>query len=57
MTYISVSMPNKKTKLIDIPEDIILALQDLAKKQNRSLKNYIETLLIDHVKEQKKKKA
>lgn len=33
--------------------DIIKALQALADKENRSLKNMIETILIEHVKKKK----
>jgi predicted DNA-binding protein len=45
-----------KRKLIDLPYEAIEKLQALADKQNRSLKNYIETVLIEHVKELNKKR-
>ena len=35
---------------------IVIGLQKLADKENRSLKNYIETVLINHVKELSNKK-
>ncbi len=41
-------------KEIKLPPKDIEALQKLADKQNRSLKNYIETVLLNHIKEQKK---
>ncbi len=45
----------KKLILIEI-EDIRKDLEKLAKEQKRAIKNYIEFLLTEHVKEQKKKK-
>lgn len=51
-------MPKSKdTKRIEahLMPGVIDALKKLADKQNRSLKNYIETVLIKHVEEQKKK--
>lgn len=58
MNYISGSMPKSPTtKRVEahlLPE-VVEKLKELADKQNRSLKNYIETVLINHVKEQKKK--
>jgi mRNA-degrading endonuclease RelE of RelBE toxin-antitoxin system len=58
MEYISGSMPKSdKTKRAEVhllPE-IFEQLKKLADKQNRSLKNYMETVLINHVKDQKKK--
>jgi hypothetical protein len=58
MEYISGSMPKSdKTKRAEVHllPDIFEQLKQLADKQNRSLKNYMETVLINHVKEQKKK--
>lgn len=58
MNYISGSMPKApETKRVEahLMPDIIEALRKLADKENRSLKNYIETVLINHIKEQKKK--
>lgn len=59
MEYLSGTMPkSEKTKRIEahlLPETVE-ALQALADKDNRSLKNYIETVLINHVKELKLKK-
>lgn len=58
MVYISGFMPKSKdTKRVEahlLPE-VVEKLKALADKQNRSLKNYIETILINHIKEQKKK--
>lgn len=58
MDYLDGLMPKSATtKRIEahlLPE-IVDKLKALADKQNRSLKNYIETVLIEHVKEQKKK--
>jgi hypothetical protein len=57
MNYISGSMPKSPdTKRVEahlLPETVE-ALKQLADQQNRSLKNYIETVLINHVKDQKK---
>lgn len=39
---------------IAMPSEILIELACLSDKENRSLKNYIETILIEHVKEQKK---
>lgn len=55
--YFAEMPKSDKTKRVEahlLPE-VVDALQKLAKDANRSLKNYIETLLIEHVKEQKKK--
>lgn len=49
------SNKTKRHEVHLLPE-IIDALQKLADASNRSLKNYMETILIEHVKEQKKKK-
>jgi mRNA-degrading endonuclease RelE of RelBE toxin-antitoxin system len=58
MNYISASMPKSdKTKRAEVhllPE-VFEQLKKLADKENRSLKNYMETVLINHIKEQKKK--
>lgn len=58
MTYLSGSMPKSdKTKRAEIhllPE-VFEQLKKLADKENRSLKNYMETVLINHVKERNKK--
>jgi hypothetical protein len=43
-------------KLIDIPEEIKTELQILAIKSGKDLKNYIQDLLIDHVKKSAGKK-
>lgn len=54
--YLQCAMPKApETKRVEIhllPE-IVEQLKALADKENRSLKNYIETLLQKHVKEQK----
>lgn len=42
-------------KLIDIPEEIVKPLKILAIKNNTDLKNYIQDLLIKHVKKMAKK--
>lgn len=47
--------PDTKRVEAHLLPDVILSLKKLADAQNRSLKNYIETILINHVKEQKKK--
>ena len=60
MAYISGKMPKSdKTKRVEIhllPE-IIEDLKKLSVAANRSLKNYIETILIDQVNNSKKKKS
>jgi hypothetical protein len=40
-------------KLIDIPEEILEDLQIKAVKAKKDLKNYIQDLLIEHVRGQK----
>jgi hypothetical protein len=40
-------------KLIDIPKDIVKPLKILAIKSDIDLKNYIQNLLIEHVKNNK----
>lgn len=58
MNYISSSMPKSPaTKRIEVhlmPE-VIEAIKKLADKENRSLKNYIETILIEVSKVKQKK--
>jgi hypothetical protein len=58
MDYLDGLMPKSPiTKRVEahlLPE-VIDELRKLADKENRSLKNYIETLLVNHIKEQKKK--
>lgn len=39
----------KKNQSFRLPVDLIETLKKLAKKQNRSLNNYVETLLLDAV--------
>jgi hypothetical protein len=57
MTYISDVPKSDKTKRAEVHllPDIVKQLKVLADKENRSLKNYMETVLINHVKEQKKR--
>ena len=40
-------------KLIDIPDEILKPLKILAIKNDRDLKNYIQDLLISHVRKRK----
>ena len=40
-------------KLIDIPEEIIKDLKIFAIKEDKDLKNYIQDLLVAHVRRQK----
>lgn len=57
MDYLSGTMPkSKETKRheVHLMPDVIAELQKLADAANRSLKNYMETVLKEHVKEQKK---
>lgn len=42
-------------KLIDLSEDVIKDLTELARLSNRNLKNYIEITIIEHIKKQSKK--
>jgi macrodomain Ter protein organizer (MatP/YcbG family) len=44
-----------KKKLIDIPEEILQDLQILAVKAKKDLKNYIQDLLVEHVRGGKNK--
>ena len=46
----------KHGKLIHLPVKLVRELEDLAKKDNRDLKNYIETQLIAIVEASKSKK-
>ena len=41
-------------KLIDIPDNIVKPLKILAIQADKDLKNYIQDLLINHVKNNKK---
>jgi len=43
-------------KLIDIPDELIKDLKRLALEADQNPKLYIETLLINHIKQSKKKK-
>lgn len=36
-------------KLIDLPEDIVKAIEKLAEKDRRLTKNYIEKIIIDFI--------
>lgn len=38
----------KQRKIIDLPTTVIKALGELAKEDNRLVKNYMEQVLIDH---------
>lgn len=40
-------------KLIDIPDEIVKPLKIMAVNNDRDLKNYIQDVLINHVKESK----
>jgi|TARA_B100000767_G_C19421078_1_gene391995 hypothetical protein len=40
-------------KLIDIPDEIVKPLKIMAVNNDRDLKNYIQDVLISHVKESK----
>ncbi len=58
MSYISATMPKSpETKRIEVHlmPSIVKELQRLAELENRSLKNYIETLLQKHLEDQNKK--
>jgi hypothetical protein len=46
--------PDTKRVEAHLLPETVEALKQLADQQNRSLKNYIETVLINHVKDQKK---
>lgn len=57
MTYLSNVPKSPETKRIEVhllPE-IVEKLKALADKENRSLKNYMETVLIEHVNKKGKK--
>ncbi len=58
MDYLSGTVPKSdKTKRVEVHlmPSVVKGLQRLADKENRSLKNYIETVLIQHVQEAKEK--
>jgi hypothetical protein len=58
MSYLRGAMPKSPTtKRIEVHllPDVIEALKKLADKENRSLKNYLETLIHKHLEQQKKK--
>lgn len=42
-------------KLIDIPDDLVKDLRILAAHADKDVKNYIQDLLIEHIKKHKKK--
>lgn len=42
-------------KIIDIPDEIVKDLKILAVKADKDLKNYIQDLLIQHVRDDKNK--
>ena len=51
------TLPNKNwtmRKLIDIPEDVKVKLQIKAVKAGKDLKNFIQQILIDYAKDNKK---
>lgn len=56
MTTQSLTNKQKHGKLIHLPVKLVRELEDLAKKDNRDLKNYIETQLIAIVEASKAKK-
>jgi hypothetical protein len=45
----------KTPQTFKLEPDLIQALKALAVKENRSFNNYVETVLLDHVKKTKKK--
>ena len=58
MSYISAEMPKGSDtirKEVHLLPDVIKALQELADKEKRSLKNYMEMILENHLKKIKKK--
>lgn len=46
--------PNYFRKTIDFPLNMLDTLKKAAEKENRSLTNYIENIIIQHVKDLKK---
>ena len=56
MTNTSLTNKQKHGKLIHLPPNLMADLEKLAKKDNRDLKNYIETQLIAIVEAAKSKK-
>lgn len=45
----------KKSQTFKLEPDLIEALKKLSEKDNRSFNNYVETVLLDHVKKSKRK--
>lgn len=55
-TFVGVpKSPDTKRIEVHLLPEIVEKLKAIADKENRSLKNYMETVLINHVKERKKK--
>jgi hypothetical protein len=58
MTYISAMPPSKEKKRFEVHllPDAVKAFEKLAKDDKRSIKNYMEKILLDHLEQKKKKK-
>jgi predicted DNA-binding protein len=48
-----ISKDNKRI-LVTVPAEIKIQLEELAKKENRTLTNYIATVLLQHLEQEKK---
>jgi hypothetical protein len=46
-----VKLPQKGMKIIHLPDDVLIHLYELADLDGRTPKNYLENLVINHVKE------
>lgn len=55
IVYIWLSNINIMRKNIDIPDEIVKDLKKMAVDADKDLKNYIQDLLVEHVKKNKKK--
>lgn len=58
MTDIRIMPPSKDKKRFEVHllADAVKAFEKLAKEDNRSIKNYMEKILLDHLEQKKKKK-
>lgn len=59
MSYIASQMPkdpNKKRIEAHLLPDDYKRFEELAKKENRSLKNYLETIVLKHLHDKKRSK-
>jgi predicted DNA-binding protein len=52
-----IKLPEDGRKVINLPDEVLIVLDELAEADGRPIKNYIERLVINHVKEVCSKKT